>query len=289
MDSIKKQIISLIIGEGLTPKKASERLKISRKTVFKHLKKLIQQGVITRTRRGGYYLSAYQGVTGEEYYRLHNVRVFYELPRIFDKQKWKRNVGRFLSLRKIAHSRGYLGSNAYESFWVFDRLKAYAHANGVLVFFPELKGEAVDVVYSKLCSVVFEVGFELNRLFGREFFSEGSSVVRLVQAELSHVKDKLAEAVVEAEKKVFVWDQGELRLSVDLSRGPELEFHSVGWSFHDAEIISRVLKEYLVKDVLLPYEVSKQIYAAGLNDRMLLSQLEALKVRVSRLENERGM
>lgn len=281
------EVLKLLGQLNYTPSQIAKRLKKSRKTIYKHIRVLTKKGFFDKLEgvtREGYNLLGYHSKAKR--FRINGVQVFFELPQGVDLQKWKKNRGRVLSLRKINHQSFFLKprgkvTDKYERFFLFDKFDARAHAGGVMVYFPDVLGKTPADAELDLLHLIERVGLELNKIFREiDFFKQNTLRVRICKYELAHLNDSVAKEFRRENKKLFVSLDGSLRLICDFSKSiDELEAVSVAHGLEDQEGVQSFLKDILKKgkDSLLPSDAMKLFELQGKVNYKQGLEIEELK------------
>jgi len=267
------------IREQQNLSRAAVELKINRGNLYKHLRKMVRKGILQKQPgRGGYIIRHYHSF-GRIFYRLHDIRVTFELPPGVDPIKWRKNRGRVLSLKGFSHNTVELNNTSYELFNVFDRLDAFAFDRSITVLFRDVHGLRPEDSYKTLSGQIRDVGFRLNQMFGFDVYRENSSRVRLSRASLSRVNDGVAELLRKDENKVFVWIDGDLRLVFDFSlKADEMEFPSLDHALADSSIVERFYKEMLSEGdkFLFPKDLRKSLESVNHNIFLVSTALKSV-------------
>ena len=283
---IKQKILDKIRDKTFKPKIAQQALKVSEKTIYKHLRNLIKEGLVIKKGWGEYEIQGGGEVSMDTHesplkhgYRLHAIMAYYSVPLGFDLKRWGKNRGRFLSSKGVAYKKQQLSNRAGLTdtlyfFTIDDRFKCFATKNGVMVYVPSIERVDEEEVYVELASSLLAVGDRLNVLFGRLFYKPSSWwQVSVRRAELSHVNNGIAKHHVFEESRLKVFLGGVERLRVDVSGGlPELEMPSVVWQEQDARTLIEVWYRDMLKEGNLLMPPSRVRYEFGMVTEMLVEQ-----------------
>ena len=260
------QVLRLLGTTNYTTKSIAKHLNKSVQAVNKHKRKLKELGFLDEflgVSRAGFKSMGYHSTSKE--YRIHGVQVFYELPIGTEKAKWKKNRGRVLSLKKIEWDSIILRNKSgitdrAPRFHLFDKFECRAHANGVMVYFPEIFGITPTVAELQLLKLIEKVGLELNGYFGIDFFKDNSLRVRILKYEIAHLNDSVASVLRKEKKKLYIRLGGELRFICDFSWSiDEMEGVTVDYGLEDQHAAQGYIKNILKEGnaVLLPSDVKE--------------------------------
>ncbi len=284
------EVLRLLNTFGWQPSLIAKHLKKSRKNVYKHFKVLSEKGFFEKFKgvtRKGYTLLGCT-LKPNKFFRINGVQVYFELPLSVDKGKWKRFVGRVLFGKKVSFAelpvlknRGGVTDRPLR-FWVFDKFDARVHANGVMVYFPDIFGESGSDAELNLIKGIQIVGKELNRIFGVVFFDENNLRIRLLKYELAHLDDSVAKEFRRGDRKLSVSIDGVKRVIVDFSfKVDELETVSVSHGLEDQDVLQLFFKDVLKlgKGVLVPSDALELFkLQAGVNENKALELKELSRV-----------
>ncbi len=257
------QVLRLLATMNYTPRRMAKHLKKSRQTVYKHLRVLKKRGLIDENfevKSGAYNLLHYGQRSNE--YRINGVIVFFDLPGFVDKEKWKKNRGRVLSLKKFSHEPIILKNKAgvtdrAPQFFLSDRVRVRCHATGIMVYVPNIFASNGLNAELKLLDFIENVGLDLNKIFKVEFFRDNKLCVRILRYELAHLNDGVAREFRKENRKLFVSIDGVLRFQIDYSHSiDEAESMTPDHGLVDQENFQNYIKEILKNEkVLLPSQV----------------------------------
>lgn len=290
---IKQKILDKIKNKTFKPKKAQQALGVSEKTIYKHLRNLTKQGLITKKGRGQYEIKEGGEVLMDTResplkrgYRLHGLMVYFGVPFEYDLARWAGNRGRFLTSRGLAYEKSFLRNKAGVTdtlyfFVVDDVYRAFATKKGVMVYLPQIEREALESVYEALADSILLVGEKLNHLFGGLFYKNNRIwQVSVRRAELAHVDNGIARQHAFEKDKLKIFLDGEERLRLDVSLGlPEVEFPSVQWQEQDARVVIENWYKDLIRagaSLMPPTRMQAEIYASGENFRVMNNSLNDL-------------
>ncbi|TAK79879.1 MAG: hypothetical protein EPO20_30555 [Betaproteobacteria bacterium] len=280
ISAAQQRVFDLVATGNFTPRKISQLLKLSRKTIYKHIRNLKAKNLLDKnlqvTRDGLQLLGLSK--SHKKQYRINGVQIMYDLPKSLDKNKWKQNRGRVLSLRKISHSKITLRNKSgitdeAPRFFINDKFECRAHANGVMVYLPDIfaaTGTDAELIMLKL---IEDIGLELNRIFKVAFFRENTLSVRILKYELAHLNDAVAKELRKDGKKMYISLDGQLRYIVDFSKHiDEGEAVTVDNGLVDSNIFHRIYKESMQLE-----EEEKLIYPKDLRE-ILEKQIAVNKI-----------
>ena len=287
------KVLRLLVSMGYLPAKIAVHLKKSRKNVYKHINFLVKNNFFHKiegvTRDGEFFLTYHSG--GQDY-RINRLQVFFDLPVGVDREKWKKNKGRVLSLKKIQFEPLRLGAvERFERFWLFDRFDCRVHSTGVFVFFPNIfakNGLEAELI---ALGLVRNVAEELSKIFkGVDFLKDNALNVRFTNYEIAHLSDSIAQELHREGKKLYIRLDGQLRMICDFSHKiDEMEAVTVEHGLEDQFALQSHIKDILKggKDSLKPSEalliITKQ---AEVNEK---TQAEVNELRQVSLEMARSI
>ena len=285
-----KEVLRHIIAFGYKPTIIVKQLKKNRSTIYKHIKKLKQLKYLDEfglPTGGAYTFLHYSQMLHKKDYRINGLRIFYELPIWVDKHKWKANRGKLLALKKISHSSHILQNKAgltdnYQNFYLHDKYQCRVHANGIMVYFPDIIAESGEQAEKLMLDMVEQIGVDLGNIFKIDFFKENRLNIRISNYELAHMGDKLAQEMRSEGEKVFIYIEGERRFQIDYSKGiDEAEALTVHYGLQDQNAIQAYMKDILKQEgnAILPSQIKE----------LIINQTELIKQQqeILRLNNER--
>jgi len=272
--SYNEQRILTILSKGInSPTKIAKDLKISRKTVYKHINRLIKQrkyGKKTGVTQGGYTILGYS--PSKDCWRYNGVQIYYYLPRGVDKNGWKKYKGRMLALKKVSYDETVLGGQKIPQFYLKNKHYTRFYDNGVMVYAPNFYGKTREEADRKLGLWVFGVGEQLRKLTSVNFVKSNELNIKIVKCELSKLRDGVAKQLRINDKKVFVKVGNKLRIGFDFSHGiDERETFTAEHERQDHSVMENVVRDYISKKTYLPGE-AKEIIDGLIKTNMVFAQ-----------------
>lgn len=264
------RVLRLLATDDYTRSKMAKHLKISRKTLYKHINNLHAEELYDKQRKGvtskGYTYLGY-GKDHKKRYRGHGYEIYYLLPPFVDKSKWKQYRGAVLSKsglewkEKLLKSRGKKITDKSVQFY-YHGVQCCCYANGVYVWFPSEVADSPSEAAHKQIRRVVEFGRYLSDLFKIDFIKDNRLNVQIRKSEIAHLDDAVARELREDEKKLYVTVDGELRVICDFSNAiDEFETMSVSHGVTDHHAIETVKEDVAKHGDLSAF--TKDIIKAG--------------------------
>ena len=247
--SVKTLSILRWLAMDIPIKKIAERFNISIKTIYKHRSNLIKKELINKynelTEKGRKII--YYGC-GEESFRLHNVNVSIDVPKMYRKKLEKKRYN-ILALKKINYEKKYLRSVDYPYFSI-DRATARVFPNVIRIKMPEIWGNSAEDATSILLELIFEYISKIEWLYKIELIQENKMSIAITSNEYAHIRNIMAEKYKKEGNVFYFRDKDKnLRLIIDYSHGvSELESEHKNHAESDITKAHKQINDWLEHD-----------------------------------------
>lgn len=221
------QILEMYVVLGLSTQEIASRLQITKRAVYKHLKKLQKKGFLEyRKIRGSQkHIPVSSQPMWKRYFRLHNLHLKIEPYRFYP--RYRENISKFgipyniwtIMINTLSVELIMLSQESFDS--------------------PDLN-ECKRLAQQNIQKVIFHIE---NR-FGFEAWKNQKCNITLVNHHIAEVENGIAKDVEGTFMQVTGSDH-KIWCQIDLSiKKPELEFVHPRRAFDDAELISKYLNDW---------------------------------------------
>ncbi|MDP2684953.1 MAG: HTH domain-containing protein [bacterium] len=243
----QKRILD-VLGKGISNKsKIAERLKISRKTVHKHiniLKKEGKYGEVTGVTQRGYTTMGYSPQT--DLWRYNGVQIFFNLPGNIKPELWNKYRGKALALKNVSYDEENLKHDKIQYFYLKNRHFTEFFNDGIMVFAPNFYGKTKGEADEKMGIWCMHIAEQLKKLTNVDFMRNNEINVSICKCELSKLHDGVAKSLRINNKKVYVRVDNRLRIIFDFSNGiDERETVTAEYRKQDHTVMEGVTFDYI--------------------------------------------
>ena len=259
------------LSNGSKPGSIAHHLGITETAVYRLLKRMKKDGLLTSdnelTEHGTEHVKKFMAIANDVKFnikpndiRLHNVQVtigILQKPQGYDYRK-----NNLIAMKVRDYDLTNLNNNYKEQFKVND-VTVKTNIDSIELFPMDIYAETEQQASKRLMDIVFEVIKRIENLHHIILIKDNYCNIRISRQHYALIRNQLAKLYRNEHKgsvfRVFDEKDGKVRLTIDISQGPEFEAEHPSKSPSDVNKCQPYFKDLINKDHFLPSDTKEMI------------------------------
>ena len=282
--NVKRARVLDLIANGSRPGSIAQFTNTSETAVYRLLKRMRKDGLLTSdnelTEHGTEHVKKFMAVSNDVKFnfnendiRLHNVQITIRIlnkPTGYDYRK-----NNLISLKVHDYKITDLKNNYKEQF-VVNEVKVKTNIDSIEIFPNDIFAETEQQATKRLMDIVFEVIKKVENLHHLTLIKDSYCNIRVSRQHYALIRNQLAKLYRNEHKgsvfRVFDDEDGKVRLTIDISQGPEFEAEHPTKSPSDINNCQPYFKDIINKEHFLPSDTKDMIHNLAITSQNMMQQ-----------------
>ena len=285
-NNVKRARVLDQLFNGSKPSSMAQHFNTSETSIYRLLKRMRKDGLLTSnnelTEHGTEHVKKFMAVSSDVKFnikdndiRLHNVQVTIKIlhkPRGYDYRK-----NNMIAMKVRDYDLTNLNNNYKEQFKVND-VTVKTNIDSIELFPKDIYAETEQQASKRLMDIVFEVIKRIENLYHVTLIKDNYCNIRISRQHYALIRNQLAKLYRNEHKgsvfRVFDDGDGKVRLTIDISQGPEFEAEHPTKSPSDVNKCQPYFKDLINKEHFLPSDTKEMIQGLVTASQNMLQRQE---------------
>lgn len=282
--NVKRARVLDLISTGSRPTSIANILNISETAVYRLMQRMKKDGLLTSekeiTEQGSEHIKKFMAVSSDVKFnikendiRLHNVQITIRIlnkPKGYDYRK-----NNLISMKVHDYKVTNLINNYKEQF-IVNNVVVKTNIDSIEIFPQEIYAPNEQQATKRLMDIVFEVIKRIENLHHIILVKNNYCNIRISKQHYALVRNQLSRLYRTEHKgtvfRVFDDEDGKVRLTIDISQGPEFEAEHPTKSPSDINKCQDYFKDVINKEHFLPSDIKSMIHDLALTSQNMMQQ-----------------